>query len=184
VIVRRIFDLFIKGYGYQAIASELNNAGITTATGGPFYKSSIYEIITREVYAGIYVYSKRRSSKGKRNNHHFKPLDEQIRIEGGVPAIIEQSIWDKAQSILQSRKRGPQPRKNAKTDYLLTGLIWCGECGSSITGAGYRKRGGHFYACTKRQTKACSCPTISQQVSSKGLLLSKLKVPFLTTQPL
>jgi site-specific DNA recombinase len=162
--VRRIFDLFLDGHGYKTIAAQLNAEGLKTSVGGPWYKSSIYTILTNERYIGIYLYNKRSSANtdGSRNNHAYKPVDEQIRIEGGVPAIIEKEVWEKVREKMEGRLKGPQPRRRGNVDYILTGLMNCGECGGAFVGGGARSKGYHFYTCTRKGSKACSNPTISQ----------------------
>jgi site-specific DNA recombinase len=162
--IRRIYDLFLEGYGYKTIASILNEEGRRTATGGPWYKSSIHTILTNERYTGVYIYNQRAGARsdGTRNGHKHKPIEEQIRVEDKIPAIIDRETWEKVKLKMDSRKKGPQPRRTGRNaNYLLTGLMFCGECGASFVGSGYRAPGQYFYACTKRSTKACSNPTIS-----------------------
>lgn len=163
-VVRRIYELFLQGYGYKSIAIKLNEEGYKTAQGGPWYKSSINTILNNERYTGLYIYNQRASASadGSRNGHKHKPVEEQIRIENAFPAIIDRETWNQVKAKMDARKRGPQPRRSEKGQYLLTGLLYCGECGGSIVGSGYRSPGQYFYACTKRSTKACSNPTVSK----------------------
>ena len=48
-----------------------------------------------------------------------------------VPAIVSESVWNMAQSHLESHKKIRPPRKNP---WLLQGLITCGICGLSYQG--------------------------------------------------
>lgn len=56
-----------------------------------------------------------------------------IKIDGGMPAIISKEIFEKAKAMMATRKKAPGANK-AKETYLLSGLIFCGECGSAMQG--------------------------------------------------
>lgn len=134
-IVRKIFDMYINGYSYAQIIDYLNERGWKTKVGNTFGKNSIYSILDNEKYSGIYIFN--RSSKkdafGKRNSHLFKDESEVIRIEGGMPALVSKEIFQKTREMMISRKKAPGANK-AKETYLLTGLIFCGDCGSAMQG--------------------------------------------------
>ena len=169
VIVRKIFDLYKQGYGYKSIANELNSKGYRTKTGKTFSQNSIYEILCNEKYSGTYVFNKRSSKDplGVRNNRRFKDESEIIKIPGAIPAIIDQELFNKIQEKLKGRKRGPL--MSGKRFYLLSGLITCGECGSTYTGNSYyHGRGGkkyYMYSCNNRSKgSGCKNKNIRQDV--------------------
>lgn len=175
--VRRIFDLYLDGYGYKLIAGTLNEEGLLTATGGKWQQSSVRGILINERYSGTYVYGQRSSptEKGKRNNHRYKSEEDIIRIPGAIPAIIEMEKWERVKKHMESRKRGPQTRQNAKIPYLLTGLIYCGECGHAYVGNGYTKSPKYrIYSCTQRKLKTCTNKPIRQTLVEE-FVVSELK---------
>ena len=176
-VVRRIFDLYLDGYGYKLIAGTLNDEGLLTATGGKWQQSSVRGILINERYSGTYVYGHRSSptDKGKRNNHRYKSDEEIIRIPGAIPAIIEMEKWERVRKLMENRKRGPQARQSAKVPYLLTGLIFCGDCGHSYVGSGYTKSPKYrIYACTQRKLKTCKNKPIRQAIV-EDFVISELK---------
>lgn len=180
--VRRIFELFSSGYGYGLIAETLNKEGHKTATGGPFYKSSIHTILRNEKYNGVYVYNKSSAAAadGSRNSHRFKNDEEIIRIEGGVPAIVDPILWKEVQKRMDNRKKGPRPSHKANTPYLLTGLIWCSECAGAYVGDGYTKRPGYkIYSCTRRSTKVCTNKSVSK-AKIEAFVVEKIKTEVLS----
>ena len=94
--VKMIFDKVLEGVGYSEIIYTLNAMGYLTRGGKPFGKNSLHEILRNEKYRGVYIFN-RSSSKnvsGRRNNHASKTSDEMIRIEGGVPQIISEEVWN------------------------------------------------------------------------------------------
>jgi site-specific DNA recombinase len=157
--VRHIFDSVIEGKGYDRILRELNARGFTTRSGKPFGKNSIHEILVNEKYKGIYIYNRKTSKDvcGVRNNHRYKNDDHVIRIEGGMPRIVEDKVFDAAQAIMSGRKRS-EMNGQARESYLLSGKIFCGECGQAMGGS--RKIAGNMhklyvtYRCVNRDRTA------------------------------
>lgn len=145
-VVRLMFHMYLDGCGYDKIISELNGRGYKTKRGKPFGKNSIHDILANEKYSGTYVFNRAqaKSADGKRNNHGAKHEDEMIRIEGGMPTIIDAETFDRAQKKMQNNKRQPGAYK-AKEVYLLSGLIVCGEC-LERTGREYAMMGNVKYS--------------------------------------
>lgn len=133
-IVKEIFDRFLAGWQFSAIAEDLNRRGIVTATGGQWNKGSFHRLLKNERYTGVYIYG-------------------DVRVEGGVPMIISREEWLVAQRQLQTKKH-PQGRPTRRADYLLTGKLFCGRCGSpmvGISGTGKSGEKHHYYACQGRR---------------------------------
>ncbi|MDD4496126.1 MAG: recombinase family protein, partial [Eubacteriales bacterium] len=133
--VRLIFDRFIEGYGYDKIMNELNAHGYRTKCGNPFGKNSLHGIVRNEKYTGTYIFNRSAAKDvdGKRNNHKNKDDDEIIRLDDAVPAIISKNIFEQVQRKIVARKNN-KPSNKAKEVYLLSGKIYCGECGYSMGG--------------------------------------------------
>ncbi|MCL6549133.1 MAG: recombinase family protein [Alicyclobacillus sp.] len=127
--VRMIFEMYLDGLGYDRIIARLNELGRKTKKGLPFGKNSLHDILINEKYAGVYVFncSASKDARGRRNNHARKSEEDIIRIPGGVPAIVDRETFDRVQEKMEKNKRGPGAYK-AKDVYLLSGLIFCGEC--------------------------------------------------------
>ena len=144
--VKIIFDMYVKGYSYSNIIDELNELGYKTKRGNKFGKNSLYGIISNEKYTGVYVFNKtqRKGVNGKRNGHKQKSEDEIIKVEGGMPQIIDKETFNQAQEMMQRRKKSPGAHK-ATTTYLLTGIIRCGECGHAMQGNKRKDKYGNDY---------------------------------------
>ncbi|MDK2809188.1 MAG: site-specific recombinase, partial [Clostridiales bacterium] len=160
--VRLIFKMFNEGNGYIKIIKELNRQGYKTKTGRSFGKNSLHNIIRNEKYIGVYVFNKlvSKDMDGKRNGNAYKPDDEIIRIEGAVPPIITKEEFEMAKRKIERRK-GVRACNRAKEIYLLSGKIFCGECGHVYAGnkkmTGRNKKLHVTYRCTGRQMKHI-CP--------------------------
>ncbi|MEG1594041.1 MAG: recombinase family protein, partial [Oscillibacter sp.] len=133
-IVREIYDHFLSGWAFADMAADLNQRGITTKRGGQWTKGSFHRLLSNERYAGVYIYG-------------------DIRTEGGIPQIVDRSTWLAAQHKLTT-KANPVGAFRHSGDYLLTGKLFCGLCGSPMVGiSGTGKAGGkhYYYTCQKHR---------------------------------
>lgn len=149
--VRIIFEMFAEGNGYCAIIDYLNEHGYTTKRGCVFGKNSLYEILNNEKYTGVFVFNRTAAkAESKRNNHAYKTNENIIRVEGGCPAIISKSLFEKVQR-LKAKNRRNTGQYHGKEFYLLTGKVFCGVCGKRIQGnlrySGERKNRLCTYRC-------------------------------------
>ncbi len=141
-IVKLIFNMYADGKSYNNIIDFMNSKGYKTKSGKTFGLNSISDLLRNEKYIGIYSYGKTERKNGKRNSHKESP--NIMRIEDALPRIINDEVWQKVQDRLSSNKRA---KNSAKVDYLLSGKIYCGECGRAMCGE--RRRADYFYyACS------------------------------------
>lgn len=135
-IVRMIFKMYAEGQTIPEIVRYLNEQGLKTSLGRPYSKNSLRSILKNEKYIGIF---------------DFK--NGEIRIEGGVPAIVDDETFIKVQKLLHINQRAPAS-KWSRAEYLLTGKLYCGTCGSLMTGeSGTSKTGSkhRYYICSERK---------------------------------
>jgi len=120
------------GASVYEVADTLNAEGVPSSTGGVWYASVVARLVARPVYRGEWVLFR---SKGRR------PADASSWITIPAPSIVSPALWQRAQSRIQRRQRGPKPRVPA----LLTSLARCAECGHRLA----RCRPGRFnyYSC-------------------------------------
>jgi site-specific DNA recombinase len=157
-IVRKIFDLYLNNTGYSEMINVLNSLGYKTKKGQVFGKNSIYGILKNEKYMGVYIFNRAisKSSNGKRNHHKSKDESDIIRIYDGMPAIIDEITFQKAQTMLKRNKHRAGSYL-AKNDYLLSGLVFCGICGHAMSGntatGGRNKTSYSYYVCNQKSNK-------------------------------
>ena len=167
--VRIIFDMYDRGEGYAAITGRLNALGYLTKRGNPFGRNSLYEILHNEKYTGVYTYNKssEKNAAGKFNRHSYKSEEEIIRLPGGAPQIIPPELFASVQKKMLERKHHAE-KYHAKQEYLLSGKIKCGLCGSSYAGNSRKARPDHpiyvSYRCTrKNRTVTCNNPEVRRE---------------------
>ena len=162
--VRIIFDMYSKGYGYSAILDKLHEQGKKTKTGNEFQKNSLYSILSNPKYQGMYVYNRcsAKTSVGTRNTHLYKEDEDIIFVEGGCPQIVDTEIYEKVQAILTEHKH-TGGRANAKENYLLSGKVFCRECGRSMVGnARYSGRNKLLYVTYRCPSRKYACSNKEQ----------------------
>lgn len=146
-VVKKIFDLYAEGATISEITGQLNEQGIRTARKQLFTKNSLTKLLKNEKYIGVYTYK------------------DIVRVEGGVPAIVDESTFDRVQELLKINRRAPS-HTWTKVEYLLTDKLFCGHCGSPMVGeSGFSHTGAKYsyYGCIKRRReKACDKKPVRQ----------------------
>lgn len=134
-VVKLIFSMYGNGEGYSAILKKLHDEGYKTKRGEEFRKNSLYSILANQKYSGKFVFNRSAAKDydGKRNTHQDKNADDMIIIEGGCPQIIDTKTFEKVQARMQENRHAGA-RNNAKTNYLLSGRVYCKECGRAMIG--------------------------------------------------
>jgi site-specific DNA recombinase len=153
-IVRYIFESYAGNIGYNRILDYLNGMGYKTKRGGAFGKNSLFSILGNEKYVGRFIFNKKleKDVSGKRNPQ-WKPREEWVIVDDGLPAIIDETTFNLVQAKMSdNRKHGG--RFKAKEIYLLSGMVFCGECGASMYGntrkCGRNKSRYSSYKCSSR----------------------------------
>jgi site-specific DNA recombinase len=166
--VKLIFEMYASGIGYSKIIDELNRLGYQTKRGNSFGNNSIHDLLKNEKYIGTYIFNRtERKTNGKRNGHRIKDDSEIIKIPNGMPQIIEKELFEKIKIKMEENKNGPG-RFQTKENYLLSGLIYCGDCGGKMTGkrryAGRKHNLYLTYECsTRKRNKTCSMKSINKK---------------------
>jgi site-specific DNA recombinase len=142
-LVRRIFIMYVEGEGpkrkpmsFNEIARVLNAEGHRLPRKSPgfikwhgtterlFCAADIRTILMDPLYNGTVSWGKTtRMANGKPTPYTFH-----------MPAlqIVSFELWNRAQGIMEHRKR--VPRKSINSEYIYSGLIRCPKCGGEPPG--------------------------------------------------
>ncbi|GAA4705713.1 recombinase family protein [Brevibacillus fulvus] len=143
-IVRLIFNLFTTPqpdiHGINGIARYLTEQGVPTKRGAAvWHRQVVRQILANRTYIGEF-YQNRWNTEGMLANRYKqaderrvvqqRPRDEWICIP--CPAIVDKAQFEHAQQLLKESRR--RWAGKAQHQYLLSGLLRCGECGNTMTG--------------------------------------------------
>jgi site-specific DNA recombinase len=175
IIVRLIFELYTKGKGYKYISSKLNALNYKTIKGNLFNIQAVRGIITNPTYAGKIRFNKYVDHKKNRRRGN---KSEFVLAVGQHEPIIDSETWNKAESLL--KERTGRSKKIHKGVFLLTGLLKCPVCGSSmVAGRVTRKNNDgtktkyNYYQCSRYKNYGrheCSANSVKAEYAEKYVL--------------
>jgi len=138
-VVKFIFNQFAAGKSQTEICKMCNEKGYRTKNGKLFYTNCLPSILRNKMYIGDYTY------KGE--------------IERSCPALIDIDTFKRCQARLEQSRRTRGQKKSEDIDFLLTGKLFCGRCGTTMVGDSGTSRNGskhYYYTCrNKRKRKGC-----------------------------
>lgn len=114
---------------YKSIADDFAVRGVRSAMGRPCGYNMIRKLLTNERYTGVYLFG-------------------DVRIEGGMPAIVDRAEFMRVQNIKGTKIRSEEEWGR----FRLSGRAICAGCGRDL--AGVSGRGRHnvkyeYYACKR-----------------------------------
>lgn len=122
-VVKTVFRLYGKEhYGSKGIAKYLNDKGIPTKGGFLWNGSLIIKMLKNKLYTGVYVL-------------HAWTKNKPLIPSPVMPhlVIISQDDFDEVQDLLKKNNLNPNAQRPTQHGSLmLTGLLYCGECGNNL----------------------------------------------------
>ena len=138
-LVVEIFEKYADGKTVRSIVEDFNARGLRTKKGQPFNINSFSALLKNRKYIGEYRY-------------------QDVVIEGGVPAIIPENLFNRVQERMEKNRHAPAMAK-AKEDYLLTTKLFCGKCERMMVGESGKSHTGamhYYYKCSgAKRLKDC-----------------------------
>ena len=171
-IVRKIFDLCIKGKGPSQIAKQLESEKILTPT-AYFYSigrkasnpmpanvygwcgDTIKHILSNQQYTGCTVNGKSTTVSYKVHKVIERNKDEYQVIPNTQEPIISENTWLRAQELRANKRRNT---KTGRTS-LFSGLVYCADCGAKLhfCAAKSLKKNQEFFRCSNYKAGRGSC---------------------------
>lgn len=131
IVIRKIYELYLNGYGFGRIKLYLEDNGYKNGEGkAEWNESSIRYILKNEKYKGCSLAQKTVMINGvaKVNDGFAK----QYYMEDSHDAIISKEDFDKVQMLLISKQSDKLKGKPKVEPYSFTGIIRCGVCGGKV----------------------------------------------------
>ena len=122
--VQVMFQMAGEGKSNRDIAAALNSAGFRTKNGRPGIKNYVFITLRKQVYTEV-------------------QLQGRVPVEGAVPRIISQELFERVQKTVDDRRAADRYRD---APFLLTGLVKCGHCEGPLLPSP-RRGGPRYYRC-------------------------------------
>ncbi len=154
--LKLIWKMAADNRSLSEIAKELGNQGLKTCGGKEWRKQTLCDIIKNPFYKGYIHYAK--------------------ETHKGIHApLIDDELWHEANRVMSAKLPGhrfiPQPKEY---NYLLSGLLKCGKCGShyiSISSKGHTGKKFFYYICGRsKQKMGCDMPGFSATIFDQALI--------------
>ncbi|MDQ1247930.1 MAG: site-specific recombinase [Actinomycetota bacterium] len=146
-IITDIFTTYATArLGARNIALRLNTHGHRTRNGNLWSGHTILRILGNRLYLGEIAFR------------------DQLAIDAHEP-LIDHATFDECTRIMNERGEAHTKRASANSDYNLTGIITCPDCGAKYVGASAngRTRTYRYYTCYRRARygrTGCQAPRI------------------------
>ena len=140
-VVHLMFRLYLEqGLGLRSVVGNLNQHGYLTRRGRSWSMGTIRDILRNRVYIGTYT--------------RFG-----LRLPGSHPPMISPQEFRQVQDMMQARS--PIRRSSIQEPFLLSGLVYCEQCGNRMIGVtrrqSWRRKDGRrmrsvyrYYQCQSR----------------------------------
>jgi len=189
--VLRIFRDYAGGYTCREIAAALNREGVKPFRGRAWNASTIHGsarrasgMICNEIYRGVIVWNrvgKIRNPQTGRKVPRVNPRSEWQRIEAPHLRIVPEELWQETAARLAKARNANCGWKGVPPRRILSGLLRCGTCGSSLVSAG-SQRGRPMARCSRSIesgdcTNSRQCPLDLIEEAVLGGLREELRTP-------
>lgn len=179
-MVKTLFKLFIEHKSYQKTAKALNALGFTPRHSKIFNLTIVKQALNNPCYiiadkrilnfftskgCSTFLEDKCNGSNGlmayhrRDENNRMLDINEWILSVGDHEGIITSSEWLKCQEIVETIKNKPSNRQGTSKDFLLSGLIVCAKCGSSMSGRSktIKNTEYRYYTCNLKNRASKEC---------------------------
>lgn len=181
-VVRWIFHGYVvEQRSMGQLANSLNDAGIASPSAykrqaglaffspaasqaeGKWTEETIRQILHHPVYRGAMVQGKTRRKSYKVKSQMRLPPDQWIWVDHTHPPLVEKTIFDQAQ-----QRRKSQASFSQRKGHLLSGLVFCGQCGRRMTTKSARGKG--YFVCPNQRKGTCGGQTVAEAFLEQAIL--------------
>ena len=133
--VKTIYKLFNDGVSIAEIKRRLDKQGVTARRGGLFNTGSINKLLQNTHHIGYYTYTDKKSGE---------------TVEVSCPPLVDETVWNRVQERRQKIFERKGQNNRTQRFYLLRNLMYCGECGSQMSGRINESKHERHYFCPNK----------------------------------
>lgn len=143
-VKQSFLDIYNGMKSYEVI-EKLKTKGVKNSNGNYFNKSSFNRMLRNKKYITIATYDGQEHS-------------------GVYPRLVDDEVFYKVQQIIDNHKKNFN--KLADDEFILVPKVFCGYCGSLMTGCGGTSKTGqvhHYYLCKNKKANVCEKKRIRKE---------------------
>lgn len=163
-IYELIKSMALQGKTNGQISKELNALGLKTAKGSKFVPTAVYRILSNPTYKGEIVL---RRATGSHKNNTYKPLPPHLWevTKNCHEPLISVEDFDHIQKLMEARNITPVSARRGV--HILSGLLYCGYCGTlhSVTIPQKGKTSSYVKPCRKCKKKGFQSEIIEKAIA-------------------
>lgn len=170
-VIRKIYDLYLKGYGKQTISNILNKEN----TGNRKWNiCAINYILNNERYMGDAVLQKKVTTESLPFKR-VKNIGQQPKyyVENINEKIISKETYELAQKLQKDRQRYKTQNKKS---YILSGILRCPDCGQTFRRQEISEK--VYWICVNKSSGKSNCKSIrvkeNEVYNSFNIMIMKL----------
>lgn len=152
-VLAEMYRRYVSGESVYALVAWLNENGWTTTADRPWRSMGLRRVMDSGFASGRFL------AAGQLH-------------DGAHEALITEDLWQAYQDArIDRRSRHP---RSERSDYLLSGLVRCAQCGGSMSAGSYGRARVPKYRCTTNKAtgrQGCSGGHVASRVLEEGLLL-------------
>lgn len=140
-IVKQVFEDYANGKKAQEIVDDLNNKGLKTKYNRKWTLNIIAKMLRNTKYIG----------KCEING---------VEYDNVFPPIVDETIFKRCNDIMDTHKHRQRKEINSEDIYILSGKLYCGECGYLMTAETGTSSTGtihRYYKCFGKKKRATNC---------------------------
>ena len=181
IIVKDIYNLYLKGYSYTKISNYLNKKKIPSPSYYKYLKgiklnivsskkredilwspNAIKNILTNEVYIGNLIQGKRTTISYKNHKIISKAPNKWLKVLNTHEPIIKEEIFNKVQTLIKSKSK---PLKKTGLLHPFSNKVYCFKCHHLM-----RKKNSSLHEYLYCPNKQCSNTSIRYDTLTKIIL--------------
>jgi site-specific DNA recombinase len=198
-IIRELYRLYAMGtWSFSSLAREMNARGVPLPCPPHFRNGRGARGAGTDERARLWTADVLKDLLANPRYRGVVPRRDGTTVAASFEALVDEATWNACQRVrMQHRHVRLSSASKRPSHYLLSGVLRCGRCGSTMSGStrpadrehvtatGERRRASHkeprcVYACYQRRVaRACDAPYVHQDVVESELLaiLRSLALP-------
>lgn len=170
--IRTLFELYVTGkYGFLKLSKKLGSLGYRNKNGKLYDKDTLKRIIKNPKYKGFYRARVHEIIDYRTKKRKINKVEDQVIykcVDGTIPKIVSEDLWDKANEILKTRTSSYQNNNywSGSLKYPFSSKLYCKDCNTKFQRShGSKRKNRPIWSCgnyLQYRIEACESSIIAE----------------------